>query len=281
MSKLNREQLMAKYPSIASAAVLDPLASTQVRAVLRAEELMARVFPNGDQGVVLFDPALVPELAAKADEAAAALYRGLRHGWVRHDTMDDDYDDSSPAEQGVTRVHIVGSDTVHIIRDRWREHPNRLGKPVDFHAGLMSHLRAMSDGHQCDCLDWCERGCNIQIAKRCSGPTRMLARAPRHPDPGFPLLRRLLHTGRRHFQQRPTDTHRRGAGRPATRRANIAEPEPRREPRRLGVAQDAEATGQQVTPSRSAAVLGGPTTRLVILVVPLAYIHRCEVVTHR
>jgi hypothetical protein len=182
------EELMARFPAMAAERPMSPGFSTQVLAIDRAERIVAAVWrwtwegqESNDPANVLFDPARVPALAARADEAAAEYHsRTDQDGDLHFDTgdgLDGDYDPHDPAEQGVVRIWRVGSRGVHIARDRWRDSPNRLHDTTDYFVHLYEFLTEQLDYHDCTelgCDRNCDLACTVNIAKACDGPTRLL-----------------------------------------------------------------------------------------------------------
>lgn len=173
-----RQQILDKFPAINSARVLDPQASTQVQAALRAEEIIAKVWGDGARvSAVLFDPARVPALAQRADAAARDFH--CRAGELHNDTSDTDYDRHDTAEQGAVKIWQLGSNHVHVVRDRWRDAPNRAPNTVEYAAGSLGHLRSTHDHWKCDEYGCdhetvCDLRCNVRLAKACGGTTRLL-----------------------------------------------------------------------------------------------------------
>jgi hypothetical protein len=98
---------------------LDPKLSTQVQATLRADALTAKAWARAAKiAKVLFDPALVPDLAERADTAEAEFYaRCGEFGDLHADTHDTEYNPHVAHEQGVTRVWPVGTVYVHLFPD--------------------------------------------------------------------------------------------------------------------------------------------------------------------
>lgn len=156
---------------------MDPKASTQVRAIDRADELMTKVWADAAEvAAVLFDPARVAELAIKADMAAAEFYaRSGEGGDLHFDTHDTDWNPHVSHEQGVVRVWPVGTNHVDVIRDRWRDNPNRDSRPVDYFISMYGNR--LSDYFDCaryGCTGDCDRACSVHLAKACAGPTRTM-----------------------------------------------------------------------------------------------------------
>jgi hypothetical protein len=172
------EELRARFPALDNARVMDPRASTQVQAVLRAEEIIAKVWGEGARvSGVLFDPARVPALAQRADAAAADFH--CRAAEMQYDTDDTDYDRHDTAEQGVVKIWQVGGNHVHIVRDRWRDAPNRAPNTVEYAAGSLGHGRSTHDHwkcteYGCDHEKVCDLQCHVGLAKACGGATRLL-----------------------------------------------------------------------------------------------------------
>jgi hypothetical protein len=191
MSSIDRERreyIIAKFPAIAANRPMSPAASTQVRGIDRAERIVAAVWrwaweghqPNAPE-TVLFDPARVPGLAALADEAAAEYHRRTgEDGDLLYDTgdgVDGDYDPHNPAEQGTVRIWRVGSNQVDVVRERWRDSPNRLHDTTDYFVHLYEFLTEQLDHHDCTefgCDRNCDLACSVHIAKACGGATRLL-----------------------------------------------------------------------------------------------------------
>ena len=170
------EYLRDKYPAIDNLYPLNPVASTQVQAILRAENLIQHVWPNeADTRAALFDPALCPPMGRRAEEADREYREAVADGLLTFDTADTDYEPDEPAEHGVVRVWQVGSRSVLVLRDRWRSEVNRdrESKPVEFFGGEVSHDRAMWERHA-DVHPTNGLACNVCIAKTCAGATRML-----------------------------------------------------------------------------------------------------------
>ncbi len=157
---------------------MDPRVSTQVRAIDRADALTARAWANAaEAAAVLFDPARVAELAQRADAAAAEFYaRSGEDGDLHATTHDTDWDPHAPHEQGVVRVWAVGTNHLDVIRDRWRDAPNRMQKPVDYFASM--YTSGVPDFFDCaryGCTGGdCDRACSAHLAKACAGPTRAM-----------------------------------------------------------------------------------------------------------
>lgn len=157
---------------------MDPRVSTQVRAIDRADALTARAWASAaEAAAVLFDPARVSELAQRADAAAAEFYaRSGEDGDLHADTHDTDWDPHAPHEQGVVRVWAVGTNHLDVIRDRWRDAPNRMQKPVDYFASM--YTSGVPDFFDCaryGCTGGdCDRACSVHLAKACAGPTRAM-----------------------------------------------------------------------------------------------------------
>lgn len=171
-----REYLTAKFPDLTAARPMSPNANTQVRAIDRAEQVIAKVWGDrGDYGGVLFDPARAPALAKLADAAAAEYHRRAASGEVRWDTGDGlrgDYNPDAPAEQGVVRIWRVDSNHVDIVRERWRDAPGRRWGTVDYAAVMLEHLAEQLDYHDCadrGCDGDCDPRCTVHITKACGG----------------------------------------------------------------------------------------------------------------
>lgn len=167
---MRREYLTDKYPVVTRTEPMNPISSTQVRATDRAEAIIGRVWFEGRDGAALFDPVLCPPMAERAEAVAAELRGMVAEDRVRFDTADTDHNPADPAEQGVTRIWFVGSSIVEIVRERWRDHPNRKFKPVDWFGGDLGNQRRDYKAE----LD-CDTTCNVHIARACGGPTRILA----------------------------------------------------------------------------------------------------------
>lgn len=185
MDDQRRAQILAKFPAIHNPRPMDPRASTQVRAMDRAERIVAQVGRwtwngDGDPAMVLFDPERVSNLARRADEEAAEYHRRAAEGDLRYDTCDGlraDYDPDDPAEHGAVRIWRVGSRQVYIVRERWRDSPNREASTTDYFAQLFEFLVEQLDHHDCTkfgCDGNCDLKCNVHIAKACGGTTRLL-----------------------------------------------------------------------------------------------------------
>lgn len=156
---------------------MDPRVSTQVRAIDRADELTAKAWAEAAKvGAVLFDAARVAELAQRADAAAAEFYaRSREDGDLHADTHDTDWDPHAPHEQGVVRVWAVGTNHADVIRDRWRNNPNRETRPVDYFAAMYGNrLPDYFDCVRYGCTGDCDRACSVRLAKACAGPTRTM-----------------------------------------------------------------------------------------------------------
>lgn len=157
---------------------LDPRVSTQVRAVDRADQLTVTAWTGAARAAaILFDPARVPELAQRADAAAVEFYARLgKDGDLHADTHDAAWDRHAPHEQGVARVWAVGTNHLDVIRDRWRDSPNRVQRPVDYFAAM--YASGMPDFFDCTkygCTGGdCDRACSVHLAKACAGPTRAM-----------------------------------------------------------------------------------------------------------
>jgi hypothetical protein len=170
------QYLQNKFPAMSNLHPLNPVASTQVQAMLRAEEFIQHVWPDENQTrAALFDPALCPPMAKSAVDAAQEYRDAKADGLLTFDTADTKYKQDEPAEHGVVRVWQVGSRSVLVLRDRWRSevNRNREAKPVEFFGGSVGHDRAMWDRHA-DVYEGTGLACNVRIAKACAGPTRML-----------------------------------------------------------------------------------------------------------
>lgn len=187
MDDQRRAYLLAKFPAINNPRPLHPRVSTQVRATDRAERIVEQVWSWTWEGqdpqnpaTVLFDPARVPALVKRADAAAADFHRRAGEGSLRHDTgdgLDADYDPNEPAEQGVVRIWRVGSNQVYIVRERWRDAPNRQRTTTDYFAQLFEFLVEQLDYHDCTkfgCDGDCDLKCSVRLAKACDGVTRLL-----------------------------------------------------------------------------------------------------------
>lgn len=156
---------------------MDPRVSTQVRAINRAEDLAQRAWPEAAKvAAVLFDPARVPALAQRADEAVAEFYARFGEGGDLHaDAHDDDWDPQASHEQGVVRVWAVGTNHVEVIRDRWLDNLNREGRPVGYFVRMYGNR--LPDYFDCanhGCTGDCDRACSVRLAKACAGPTRAM-----------------------------------------------------------------------------------------------------------
>lgn len=158
--------------------LMDPRVSTQVRAIDRADELTAKAWASAAEvAAILLDPARVPELAQRAEAVAAEFYARSGEGGDLHaDTHDMEWNPYAPHEQGVARVWAVGTNHLDVIRDRWREHPNRVQKPVDYFANM--YTSGVPDFFDCaryGCTGGdCDRACSVHLAKACAGPTRAM-----------------------------------------------------------------------------------------------------------
>lgn len=175
-SGYTRDELFAKFPAMSNVRPLDPVASTQVQAILRAEEFVRHVWPNEDDTrAALFDPVRCPPMAKRAEDAAQDYRDAVADCWLTFDTADTDYEPDAPAEHGVVRIWQVGSRVVLVLRDRWHSkfNGNRESKPVEFFGGDVGHDRAAWE-HHVDVHPTTGLACNVRIAKACAGPTRML-----------------------------------------------------------------------------------------------------------
>jgi hypothetical protein len=181
------EELRARFHALGNDRPIDPRVSTQVRAIDRAERIVEQVWSwtwNGqdpqDPATVLFDPARVPALAERADMAAAEFHRRAGEGSLHYDTgdgLDADYDADDPGEQGVVRIWRVGSKQVYVVRERWRDSPNRDWTTTDYFANLFEFLVEQLDYHDCTkfgCDGNCDLKCSVRLAKACDGVTRLL-----------------------------------------------------------------------------------------------------------
>jgi hypothetical protein len=170
------DELRAKFPAITNPHPMNPVASTQVQAILRAEEFIRHVWPDeNDTRAALFDPAWCPPMAKRAERAAQEYRDAEAYDLVTFDTGDTEYQRDELAEHGVVRVWQVGSRSVLVLRDRWRSATSRVrqSKPVEFFGGEVGHDRAMWQNHA-DVYEGTGLACNVRIAKACAGPTRML-----------------------------------------------------------------------------------------------------------
>lgn len=160
---------------------MNPRVSTQVRATDRADEIIQAVWGN-DPTAVLVDYKLVPDLAGRADEAAAEYHRRAGMDDLHYNTYDTDYDPNDLAEQGVVSIWRVGSRHVDVVRDRWHDTAtrDRSMSPAEESVSLLQHTRDMLDHSTCSCINYCDLGCSVNIAKACGGTTRLLPvnRAP-------------------------------------------------------------------------------------------------------
>lgn len=169
------DELRERFPAMDYMRPMDPMASTQVRAALRAEDIIRRVWGD-NPAAVLFDPARVSELAERADAAADDFH--LRADEFHYDTADTDYDRHEPAEQGVVRIWRVGTNHVHVVRDRWHDSPNRRFTTAGYAATELGLERSMYDHwgcteHGCDAVG-CGSECTVGLAKACGGTTRLM-----------------------------------------------------------------------------------------------------------
>lgn len=157
---------------------MDPRVSTQVRAIDRAEALTVKAWASAAEvAAIVFDPARVPELAQRAEAAATDFYARSGEGGDLHaDTHDTEWNPHASHEQGVARVWAVGTNHVDVIRDRWRDNPNRVQKPVDYFASM--YTSGVPDFFDCaryGCTGGdCDRACSVHLAKACAGPTRAM-----------------------------------------------------------------------------------------------------------
>jgi hypothetical protein len=153
--------------------------STQVRAADRADVLTAKAWARAAKvAKVLFDPALVPALAKRADATAAEFHtRFGEFGDLHFDTHDTEYNPNATHEQGVTRVWAVGTNHCDVIRDRWHDplNRNREGKPVEYFASMYGNrLPDFFDCRAYGCDGNCDRACSVRLAKTCGGPTGVM-----------------------------------------------------------------------------------------------------------
>jgi hypothetical protein len=197
MDDQRRAYLLAKFPAINNPRPLNPRVSTQVRAIDRAERIVEQVWSWAwegqdpqDPAAVLFDPARAPALAKRADMAAAEFHRLAakdararaegEQPLLRYDTgdgLDADYNPNDPAEQGVVRIWRVGRNQVYIVRERWRDAPDREWSTTDYFAHLFEFLLEQLDYHDCTkfgCDGDCDLKCSVRLAKACDGVTRLL-----------------------------------------------------------------------------------------------------------
>lgn len=165
---------------------MDPSVSTQVRAIDRGDELTAKAWAEAAKvAAVLFDPVRVPELAQKAEKAVAEFHsleaesaRAIAEGYdppLHFSTHDTDWNPNVAHEQGVARVWPVGTNHVDVIRERWRDNPNRTQKPVDYFASMYGNR--LPDYFDCagyGCTGDCDRACSVHLAMACAGPTRTM-----------------------------------------------------------------------------------------------------------
>jgi hypothetical protein len=174
--------LQNKYPAMSNHSPMDPSASTQVRAVLRARDIVHRVWGDEKDSVarlaeVLFDPARVPTFASVADAAAADFHsRTEEFGRMHYDTADTDYDPHDPAEQGAVRIWRVGSNYVTIVRDRWHAPNPHHDGTVEFAADPLDLETSLLDRWECGCMGYCDcdRRCNVHQPGRSGGGTTRL-----------------------------------------------------------------------------------------------------------
>lgn len=170
-----RAQIMATFPALGNLRPMAPEASTQVRAALWAEEIIRTVWGR-DPTAVLVDPARVPELADRADRQAAEFHRRAAMDGLHYDTHDTAYDPHATYEQGVVKFWRVGSRHVEVVRDRWHDRANldRSLSPAGETASWLQYTREMLDDTACSCIDYCDMGCTVHLAKACSGTTKLL-----------------------------------------------------------------------------------------------------------
>lgn len=172
------EEILARFPALGNVTPIDPRGSTQVRAIDRVEMLTAKAWADAAEvAAVLFDPARVPELAQRAEAAAAEFYaRSGENGDLHAETHDTAWNPHVKHEQGVARVWAVGTNHVDVIRDRWHNNPHRVQKPVEYFASMYGNR--LPDYFDCDsygCTNGdCGRACSVKLAKACSGPTRAM-----------------------------------------------------------------------------------------------------------
>jgi hypothetical protein len=156
---------------------MHPRVNAQVRAANRAEALIMKAWPKaGKVARVLFDPALVPALAERADAAADEFHtRCGEYGDMHYDTHDTEYNPHVAHEQGAVLVWAVGTSHVDVVRDRWHDHPNRVGKPVEYFASMYANrLPDFFDCARYGCDGNCGPGCSCTLAKTCGGPTGVM-----------------------------------------------------------------------------------------------------------
>lgn len=165
-----RAEIEATFPVVNNVRPMAPVVSTQVRAMDRAEAIVSRAWPNGDRSAV-FDQSWCPPMAARADAAAEEFRQAVADGLLRSNTEDKDFEPDHPAEQGVVRIWFVGSRTVDVVRERWKQHPNRLMSTSDYFGamyGLTTELHDYRPGFDHDPT------CTVGISEQCGGPTRLL-----------------------------------------------------------------------------------------------------------
>ncbi|WP_142706800.1 hypothetical protein [Mycobacterium shimoidei] len=184
------EEIRTRFPALSNPRAMAPNANTQVRAIDRAEQITAQVWGDGAAAdAILFNPARVPALAARADAAAAEFHRreseasreraqGLAPS-LHYNTYDTEYDPDTPAEQGVVQIWRVGTNHVNIVRDRWHDQVNRDRRmsPAAEMASVLQHDINMLDRWDCaeyGCDGDCDLSCTVHIAKACGGTTRLL-----------------------------------------------------------------------------------------------------------
>ncbi|MEX3646531.1 hypothetical protein [Mycolicibacterium porcinum] len=165
-----------------------PMANTQVRAIVRAEDIMRKVW--GDFGLadeMLFDPARVPAMARLAEAAASEFHwresqggcdraEGLRPS-LNYDTADTDFDADCPSEQGVVKVWRVGTNHVQVVRERWHDAPTRRLTTAGWAATALRSSVDLYDWMDCSkfgCKGDCGMECNVRLSEDCGGTTRLL-----------------------------------------------------------------------------------------------------------
>ena len=172
-----RAQLAAKYG--VGKPPMPPMVNTQARAVVRADTIVRRVwgdFALADEA--LFDRVRVPAMAARADAAAEDYRRRAADGRLRYDTADTDYNPDCPSEQGVVRIWPVGTNHVHVVRERWRDSPTRKLTTADWAATSLRNSVDLADWFDCAKFGCdshgCLPGCDVRLSPGCSGTTRLL-----------------------------------------------------------------------------------------------------------
>lgn len=182
-----RQQILAKFPAITNERPMAPVANTQVQACLRAEQILRRAWSNLALADVLLTG--VPAMRARADAEAAEFHRQAatdararaegETSVLYYDTFDGDseYDPNATYEQGALKIWTVGTSHVDIVRERWRDSPNRRFTTVGYAAGQLAHKLDTLDWFRCErygCQGGCGLECNVNVALGCDRETRLL-----------------------------------------------------------------------------------------------------------